>query len=346
MLMNSKTNTNNTVDIDDLIDSLVHALHDYVPSQAQYIILLFIVPLAILCNLFVLYHLLMDSNLRKEAHNHVIIAILFSSLEFNLIHAPFSINLFRTGSVWPRSIIACSIWRFTAYLGCNANDVLLAWAAIERHILIYHSNMMRVLRNRIIFHYIPLGMLVIYLFGFNAACFLTPACFANYNFNVVFCDATCLNSVPFMASWYLAVNQLVAALLAIVFSLILWVRVIGQQKRMKRSHEWRRFYKLSMQVIVITILFIVLETPYAITCTLAYTGHFSNSMVFDYSNSISLFLCYIMPIIMPFACFLGLYNELWPRLVKPFNRILRHEEANRIKPILAVNTMINGTSVK
>ena len=141
-------NTNSTNDTNSLTESLSRTIHDYVPSQCQFIILIIIIPFALGCNIFVLYRLLTDKNLRKELYNHVIIAILFSSLEFNLIHVPFSINLFLTGSVWPRSIIACTIWRFTAYLGCNANDVLLAWAAVERHLLVYQSNMMRVSRNR------------------------------------------------------------------------------------------------------------------------------------------------------------------------------------------------------
>ena len=318
--------TNVTMGVDELVMSLVHAVHDYVPSQAQHIILVIVVPVAIACNLFVLYHLLMDRNLRKELHNHVIIAILFSSLEFNLIHAPFSINLFRTGSVWPRSIIACSIWRFTAYTGCNANDVLLAWAAIERHVLIYHSSTMKRPHYQLLFHYGPLAFLVIYLIAFNAACFLTPACFTNYKFDVVFCDASCLNSVTFMATWYLMVNQLVAATVAIVFSLALWIRVIYQRKRMKGTIEWSRLNKLTTQVLVITGLFIALEMPYAITCTLSYSKYFNDSIIFGYGNSISLFLCYIMPIIMPFACFLGLHKELWPRLCRPIDRFLKRDE--------------------
>ncbi|CAF4079094.1 unnamed protein product [Adineta steineri] len=321
--------TNTTTDVDQLIMSLVHAVHDYVPSQAQYIILLIIMPLAVACNLFILYHLLTDKNLRKELHNHVIIAILFSSLQFNLIHAPFSINLFRTGSVWPRSIIACSIWRFTAYTGCNANDVFLAWAAIERHILIYHSNLMKQPRYQILFHYVPLALLLVYLIGFNAACFLTPTCFTSYNFNVVFCDASCLNAVPFMATWYLMVNQLVAAIIAIVFSLALWLRVIYQRKRAKGTVEWRRLNKLTTQVLVITVLFIVLEMPYAITCTINYLKNMNESIIFGYGNSISLFLCYIMPIIMPFACLLGLHKELWPRLMKPINHLLKRNEKEK-----------------
>ena len=314
--------TNDTENANELIMSLLHAVHDYVPSQAQYIILLIIVPFAIACNLFVLFRLLTNEVLRKALHNHVIIAILFSSLQFNLIHVPFSINLFLTGSIWPRSIIACSVWRFTAYTGCNANDVLLAWAAIERHILIYHSNMMNQFHKRLIFHYGPLAFLIIYLLAFNAGCFLTPACFSNYDFAVVFCDASCLGSVMFMLTWYLIVNQLIAATLAIVFSLILWIRVVQRRKRMRGTVEWGRLNRLTSQVLVITILFIVLEMPYAITCTFAYTGYFTNSITFGYFNSISLFLCYIMPVIMPFACLLGLLQDLWPTRIKPMNSIL------------------------
>jgi hypothetical protein len=342
MMMNTSNATANT---NQLIMSLIHVAHDYVPSQSQYIILAMIMPFAVLCNLFVLYHLLMDPALRKELHNHVIIAILFASLEFNLIHVPFSINLFITGSIWPRSIVACTIWRFTAYAGCNANDVFLAWAAIERHILIYHSNTMKQSRYRLLFHYGPLAFLMVYLIAFNAACFLTPVCFSNYNFAVVFCDASCLGAIPFMSTWYLMVNQLTAAIIAIAFSLALLIRTIIQRKRMKKSIEWSRLNKLTTQVLVITVLFIVLEMPYAITCTFAYFGHFTESIPFGYLNSTSLFLCYIMPIIMPFACFLGLSNELWPRLIKPINSILKrnvNEKISTEKMSTIMNTQITS----
>ena len=338
VFMNMNT-TDGTGNMSDLILSLIHGVHDYVPSQSQYAILLIIAPFAIACNLFVLYHLLTDKTLRKELHNHVIIGILFSSLEFNLIHVPFSINLFRTGSIWPRSIIACSIWRFTAYAGCNANDVLLAWAAIERHILIYRSNMMKQRRNQILFHYGPLAFLVIYLVAFNAACFFTPACFSNYNFNVVFCDASCLGSVLFMLTWYLVVNQLFAATIAIVFSLLLWIRIIQQKRRMNGNVEWHRLNKLTTQVLVLTVLFVILEMPYAITCTLAYTGNYGGSTMFGLMNSISLFFCYVMPIIMPFACFLGLSSELWPRLMKPVNKLLGRENEKESTTAVISKTM-------
>lgn len=311
---------------------MAHPTHNLVPEKVQYAILLAITPLATTCNIFVLYYLLVDPNLRKQLHNHVIIAILFASLEFNLIHVPFAINLFITGSVWPRSIIACSIWRFTAYTGCNANDVLLAWAAIERHILIYNSNALRQYRNRLIFHYIPLIVIVLYLFFFNAASFFTPACFSNFDYRVVFCDATCLGSVVFMSTWYLAVNQLLAALLAIVFSFALLLRVIQRRIYWKKSLDWQRLNKLTIQVLVLTALFIVLELPYAISGTLDYFGLFRHSYTFKLINAINLFLCYIMPIIMPFACFLGLYEELRGKLCQPVRKLFK---ANRVSTTLA-----------
>lgn len=315
-----------------LVDFLAHPTHNLVPEKAQYAILLIITPLATLCNLFVLYHLLFDPVLRKQLHNHVIIAILFASLEFNLIHVPFSVNLFITGSVWPRSIIACSIWRFTAYLGCNANDVLLAWAAIERHILIYHSNALRQYRYRLLLHYIPLIAIVLYLFFFNAASFFTPACFSHYDYTAVFCDATCLGSVVFMSTWYLAVNQLFAALIAIVFSFALLFRVIQRRIYWKKPLDWHRLNKLTIQVLVLTALFIVLELPYAISGTLDYFGLFRQSYTFKLINAINLFLCYIMPIIMPFACFLGLYEDLRGKLCQPVRKLFK---SNRISTTMA-----------
>lgn len=179
-------------------------------------------------------------------------------------------------------------------------------------------------RNRILFHYGPMCFLVIYLFAFNAACFFTPACFSQYDFSAVFCDPTCFGSVVFMSTWYLVVNQLLAAILAIAFSLALLVRVLQKRKMRRQNIEWRRLNKLTGQVLVITVLFIVLELPYAITCTMDYTSHFHGSPIFDLINEISLFLCYVMPIVMPFACFLGLFHELWPKMIKPISKFLTH----------------------
>lgn len=322
----------------ELSVDLLHPNYNPLSNQLQYYILLLIVPWALACNLFVLYHLLFDKNLRSQLHNHIIILILFSSLEFKLIHVPFSINLFRTGSIWPRSVIACSIWRFTAYTGCNANDVLLAWAAVERHVLIYNSNAMNQKRNRFIFHYGPMTFLAIYLFVFNALSFFTPTCFAQYDFTVVFCDATCLGAIVFMSTWYLIFNQLFAAFLAIGFSLGLLIRVIQQRKNRKRKVEWRRLNKLTAQVLVITVLFIFLEVPYAITGTLDYIGCFRGSSTFNLINAISLFLCYVMPIVMPFACFVGLFHELWPKLIRPIKKYLPNGKVHNEQTITIQGT--------
>ncbi len=100
---------------------------------------------------------------------------------------------------------------------------------------------------------------------------------------------------------------------------------------MKRSVERCHLNKLTSQVLVLTILFIILEMSYAITCTFAYTGHFVGSTTFDLIDSISLFLCYIMPMIMPFACFLDLFTDFWPRLTKPFNSLLGRDQGRRYR---------------
>jgi hypothetical protein len=142
-----------------------------------------------------------------------------------------------------------------------------------------------------------------------------------------------------MSTWYLMVNQLIAASIAIVFSLALWIRIAQQRKRIRGSVEWHRLNKLTSQVLVITALFIILEMPYAITCTFAYTGHFTGSTTFDYLNSVSLFLCYIMPIIMPFACFLGLSQDLWPKLIQPVNSLLGRDKEEKSTTAIISKTM-------
>ncbi|CAF4067599.1 unnamed protein product, partial [Adineta steineri] len=56
--------------------------------------------LSLICCLFVLYHFLFDSNLRRGLHNHVIIIILFMCLIWELTTVPWSMYLFLYDVVW------------------------------------------------------------------------------------------------------------------------------------------------------------------------------------------------------------------------------------------------------
>ena len=59
-----------------------------------------------------------------------------------------------------------------------------------------------------------------------------------------------------------------------------------------------------------------------LTLTVDDFGLFRGSSTFKWINAVDLFLCYSMPIIIPFACFSGLYGELRGNICQPVRKLL------------------------
>jgi hypothetical protein len=86
---------------------------------------------SVLCYLFLLFHLLFKRSMRRSLNNHVFIVLLFIGL----------------------------IWNFLDLFLYSLTNVLMLWASIERHILIFHKSILNIQRKRFIIHYLPLIIL-------------------------------------------------------------------------------------------------------------------------------------------------------------------------------------------
>lgn len=134
---------------------------------------IFIIP-SVLCAIFCLYHFLINRTLRNALNNHIIMLILFFGLFLNLTDLVWFADYYRTGHPLSLTKVFCFTWTYIDYAVFVTISLLVAWGSIERHILIFHQNLVATQTKRFLIHYLPLPTcsiypfiyyIIIYLFG-------------------------------------------------------------------------------------------------------------------------------------------------------------------------------------
>ncbi|CAF0932072.1 unnamed protein product [Adineta steineri] len=111
-----------------------------------------------ICSIFVLYHLLFNKNLRWGLNNHAFIVGLIINLFVLVLDVPLYLYYLYHGIVWIQVPLICQLWRYIDAASYTVLPKLVAWASFERHILIFNERRLLRLKNRILFHYIPIGV--------------------------------------------------------------------------------------------------------------------------------------------------------------------------------------------
>ncbi|CAF0991115.1 unnamed protein product [Adineta steineri] len=205
------------------------------------------------CYIFVLYHFLAHKITRRALHNHVIIILLI----YNFIDLTVDLSLTMTYSLFdivsPFSPIICLLWQFIDYGIWYGTISLMFWASVERHILVFHSNIIRTKQRRIILHYIPLLFFSLYTpILYFYLIFLYP-CDHIFLSTHVRCGSLCYFYLA--PIWFIYYDTLahytIPILLITLFSSILILRFIKQKSRLKQAIKWRQCRKMIIQLSLI-----------------------------------------------------------------------------------------------
>ncbi|CAF1312928.1 unnamed protein product [Adineta steineri] len=116
-----------------------------------------------ICSIFVLYHLLFNKNLRWGLNNHAFIVGLIINLFVLVLDVPLYLYYLYHGIVWIQVPLICQLWRYIDAASYTVLPKLVAWASFERHILIFNERRLLRLKNRILFHYIPIAFFSFYV---------------------------------------------------------------------------------------------------------------------------------------------------------------------------------------
>jgi hypothetical protein len=292
---------------------------DLIPSrQIQFwTILVFEIP-SLACISYLLPNLLLKKHLRQALQNHVIIIVLFLCLLIELIDNPFFLDAYlqRGPSSFASSPAICLLWWFVDYGVYGAITVFMAWAAFERHLLIFYPHRcFNTRRKRIFFHYAPLTILSLYLCGFYLGILIFPPCENEFDYKREACGLSpCYQGIPCLNIWDYLINGSVCTLIEAFFSCTLLTRTIYRRYRVQQSIDWRKHRKMAIQLLSISFLSMTITLPQATLTTVQRTipgmAHFAYEL-----SSYLFFLSTFVVLLLPFIC-LGCYSELWPRLLR------------------------------
>jgi hypothetical protein len=268
-------------------------------------LLIFGIP-SLICSLFIFYRYLSDSTQRHAIHNHTILIIVLTNII--LIFTDFSWmldSLRRPGHVLSATPAFCMIWWFFDFTLYNTQTVILAWASIERHILIFHSHLVSTTKKKFYYHYLPLIILLFYLVCYHIGIIFIPPCNNEFEFHLVECGANpCFLNIKILALWDSLIHSLIPTFIIAIFSLALIYRVIAQKNRVRQPIQWRKHRRMSIQLLSLSSVYLFLNFPLAIIMLVQL---FQNARPqFGFGGQLYIFfLTYSVTLSLPFVVYLS-----------------------------------------
>ncbi|CAF1216738.1 unnamed protein product [Adineta ricciae] len=266
----------------------------------SWILLAPLVP-SIMITIFVLYHLLKNRVLRSALNNHVIIVLLFVVLVEELTGTVWNIYFFRNNISPLLTSTFCYAWVYLDTVATVSIYILITWAAIERHILIFHSNMLMTRKKRLIFHYLPIVACILYPMTFYFVLFFLVPCNLPLSYTLRQCGRySCIISSPNIGLYDGLVHYILLAFVTVIFSVGLFLRVLHQKYQVHRRFIWRNYRKMVWQLFPIALLYMLLQLPPMLLYA-AYSAGLSRTVGADFFSN-SLFFSFYIVLLTPFAC--------------------------------------------
>jgi hypothetical protein len=287
-----------------------------------WLLLIFVVP-SITCSLFLLYHLLFDRTLRHALNNHTIIVLLILAFIFQLIDIPWYLDFIRRGIVWPQTPAHCLVWWFVDLGVYNTTAIVLAWASIERHILIFHTRWISTQKKRFFVHYLPLILLLLYATIYYTDLIFFPPCEQTYAYTLPVCGATpCHILHPVFGLWEMGVHGCLCTMIIACSNIALLIRVIIQKRRHNRLFQWKKYRKMIFQFVFLAALYVTFNLPIMILLIARQCGLPADVGVQE--QLVAFFLTYWVMLLLPFVSLISL-PELKKKLMKLVHRQGQHQ---------------------
>ena len=197
----------------------------------------------------------------------------------------------------------CQIWGYIDWGLYVTQIILFAWAAVERHILIFHDRWVSTRKKRIFIHYLPLIILLLYCLILYAVVYLFPPCQNYIDYFYIIGINACLYDDTIFSMFDTVVNEVSPIFIVIIASISLLLRVLWQKRSMGQPIRWRRQRKMTIQLLSISFLYLVLLFPFTLVDFMLVCG-FPVENIVDF-RQYALYLQLLMPLFYPFICVLS-----------------------------------------
>ena len=306
------TMSNNSSNIEHLPVEIAYTI----PSKVRFWLYLLVLVPSTLCSLLVLHHLLFNRAPRRALNNHVIIVLLLIGLVCQLTIYPWLLYYLSREGNWARTLLFCSIWSFIDW-GLYVTQVMVfAWASVERHILIFHDRWIATRKKRLLVHYLPLILLLLYCLIFYGLVYFVPPCENILLTSGASCIDPCLLYSHAFSLWETLVNQILPNAMIVLFNVLLLVRILWQKYRLHQAMQWRKHRKMTIQLLSISLLYLIFACPNTLFLFMYLCG-LPDTAGSDFKRWAEVFSYYLM-LLFPFVC---IFSQ--PKLVLQIKRIFR-----------------------
>lgn len=320
--MRMKNNSNQQREIDFSTPEVSHRFQFWS-------LLIFGIP-SLICSLFLFYQYLSNSVRRHAIHNHTILIIILANIILIVTDFSWMLDSLRhAGTVLSATEAFCLIWWFLDFTLYNTQTIILAWASIERHILIFHSRILSTRKQRFYYHYLPLILLLVYLICFYIGVIFIPPCENQFEFVSIECGLNpCYLNMKFLAVWDSIVHSALPTGIIAVFSLALLYRVIAHKVHLQQPVQWRKHRRLSIQLLSLSGVYLFLNLPLTIIMLIQLFQKPGPQFGFG-TQLYMFFLTYGVTLSLPFVIYLNYLSSEKPKQqrIVPF---LTHSQHQRM----------------
>jgi hypothetical protein len=301
--------------------NLIGYLENYETQHTRFIkfgLFVALTPPALICNFILIYYLITDRTLRHNIQYHAILALLIATLLTNLVDVPYVMHYLRTGIVFPEKETHCLIWQWCDYSLFSAVNIYMFWISFERYLLIFRGGLFTTARHRLLFHYLPLIIIIVYILLFYAGAIFIYSCERQLKFNQTLCGPPCYTTSGNISSYDVIAHTAIPVALGTMIDTILIIRVLFRKRvgLQRQRTRWRRYRKMVIQILSITSLYVVCQVP--AECILFIKLYVTLPDWVTYIQIVYFYyLFWLLTFLLPFAC-IGCMPEVINKLKNSF----------------------------
>ncbi|CAF3931737.1 unnamed protein product [Adineta steineri] len=241
--------------------------NDYLQFIKYILLQITIVP-SLICDIFVFIHFIRywKKEMTTAPQNHIIFCLLIVSFIQKISDVPFAIYYFRWNIVYQQTYNFCVVWDWFNYTAMTVSLQLVCCCSLERHLFVFHSQMMKTKQFLILFHYIPMIICLSYtpIFYFRYI-FFPNACTNTWDYTVIYCGGACYSyydAVLGTFDWLF--NYGLPTLIIIFANPLLFCRVLWQKINRQGPVQWSRQRRMIIQLSFIALLYLLFMAPQVI----------------------------------------------------------------------------------
>ncbi len=287
------------------VQNLIRTSTDEHLNKILFIIIICVSIPSVLINLFAIYRLHPNTKLSV----FVFRCILHVSLLTTFTCIPFFLIELYNNSNFPLPLILCKLWLIVDYSSIVCLGLLVCWASIQRHILIFGPIHIKKLQSTFKFKIIP--SLIALGFPLTWYSILVLTCtYKKTQLNIFQCRP-CFEDEKIIFLIDTLLSLLFPLLITIIATFFLLIRILRLRRSLFRSNlkKWRRCKRLTRQMILFSFIYLIGLLPYVLT-NLNFLYNFWPIINFPWSLQIAHAFTYVPCC---FSSFLSIYAfpEIW-----------------------------------